>query len=42
MLLTETQWPRPATHRQTGPGAHAYQEAITLNTEPNDDGAARN
>lgn len=23
--------------RQTGPGAHAYQEAITLTTEPNDD-----
>ena len=38
MVLTETQRPRPATHRQTGPGAHAYQEAITLNTEPNDDG----
>ena len=35
VLLTDTQQPRTVReHRYPGPGAHAYQEAITLTTEP--------
>jgi hypothetical protein len=35
------QRPQSATHRQAGPGAHAYLEAITLTTEPNGTDQAR-